>query len=224
VRPDLITFDCYGTLIDWREGIRRAVRRHIPESAGTRDDDLFGAFAEIENEIEAGAYHPYRAVLRETARRLAARFGWRLSATDEGFLAESLPSWTPFADVNPALERLRSTGYRLGILSNIDDDLLAGTLRHFTVSFDLVVTAQQVKSYKPAPAHFLRARDAVGGDPRRLLHMAQSDYHDVQAAAPLGIPVVWVNRSGDSRRGKFEPVAEVADVGRAVAWLESVPG
>ena len=136
-------------------------------------------------------------------------------------MAESIPGWSPFPDTNGALERLASQGYRLGILSNIDNDLLAGTLRHFDVSFDLLVTAQSLESYKPAPRHFETALTKVGGDPGRMLHMAQSLFHDVRTATRLGIPVVWVNRMSESRPSDVQPAAEVADVEGAVDWLES---
>lgn len=219
LQPDLITFDCYGTLIDWEEGIARAYRGRFP-AVLPPDTELVAAFHEIQNEIEAGEYRPYRQVLRETAHRLAAQSGVEL-APAEDFLARSLPSWAPFPDANPALERLKSAGYRLGILSNIDNDLLAHTLRHFSVSFDLIVTAEQVRSYKPAPAHFHRALQAVAGDAARLLHVARSYFHDVQAARPLGIPVVWVNRSGERRPHGPVPTAEVQDVAHAAEWIEA---
>lgn len=219
---DLVTFDCYGTLINWREGIRNAVREHLPESGAVEEAELFSSFAEIENHIEADAYRPYRQVLRETASGLARRFGWQVDSSAADFLADSLPTWEPFADVNSALVRLRSLGYRLGILSNIDDDLLTGTLRHFRVPFDVVITAEQTRSYKPAAEHFRRALLAVDGDPSRILHIAQSHYHDVQVAIPLDIAVVWVNRDRSALPdGGLEPTAEVPSVGEAVRWLEA---
>lgn len=220
-KPDLVTFDCYGTLIDWRGGISSAFREHLPQSGGVDEDDLFTAFAAIENAVEAQAYRPYRQVLRETVEHLTERFGWDLDPSTSDFLANSVPAWEPFPDVNPALERLRSRGYRLGILSNIDDALLAATLRHFRVPFDVLVTAEQIRSYKPSPDHFRRALKAVGGDPGRILHIAQSHYHDVRVAVALDIPVVWVNRHRAMLldRGS-EPTAEVRSVGEAVEWLE----
>jgi 2-haloacid dehalogenase/putative hydrolase of the HAD superfamily len=122
------------------------------------------------------------------------RLGWRLSADRKGFLAKSLEDWRPFPDTNQALERL-SKRYTLGILSNTDDDLLALTRRHFTVDFGLVVTAQQVKSYKPAPAHFKEALGRAAG--RSLLHAAQSYFHDIVPTSHLGIPSAWVKRKSE---------------------------
>ena len=193
-RPfDIITFDCYGTLIDWETGIREAfVRAAARDRVALDPAAVLRAYAELEPVVEAEIYRSYREVLTETARRVAAELGWRLTVERASFLAESLRDWHPFGDTNPALERLAARGYRLGILSNVDDDLLAATLRHFTVRFDLLVTAQQVRSYKPAPGHFLTTRQRIGGS--RWLHAAQSYFHDVAPARALGIPVTWINR------------------------------
>jgi len=192
---DIITFDCYGTLIDWEAGITGALQKEAAaDGVALRRDQIIEAYAAEEPNVEAAPYRTYREVLSETARRVAATLGWELPAERAGFLAASLPGWRPFPDTNPALERM-ARRFELGILSNIDDDLLAATRRHFSVDFDLIVTAQQVKSYKPGLAHFEEARARTGG--KRLLHAAQSYFHDVVPSSRLGIPVVWVNRKGD---------------------------
>jgi 2-haloalkanoic acid dehalogenase type II len=153
------------------------------------------AYMAAERDVEAGAHRPYRDVLAESARAVAARLGWRLDPGRASFLAESLPAWVPFPDTNAALERLRAAGYALGILSNVDDDLLAATRRHLTVDFELVVTAQQVRAYKPARPHFDAARRAIGA--RRWLHVGQGYFHDMVPARTLGIPNAWINRNGE---------------------------
>ena len=160
---EVITFDCYGTLIDWERGIRDAFAaaaavsgRPVDTAAATR------LFAETEPAVQAEGFRSYRDVLAETGRRVAVRLGWALPAARAGFLAESILGWTPFPDTNAALRRLAGAGYRLGILSNVDDDLLAWTRRHLAAPFDLIVTAEQVRSYKPAPGHFLAARARIG--------------------------------------------------------------
>jgi len=187
---DTITFDCYGTLIDWESGIINAFQSELSsecdEISGDRIIELYSA---AEPQVEDEPYRSYREVLGETARRVATSLGCR--PADSSFLAESLASWTPFSDTNAALERLASR-FRLGILSNIDDDLLSSTRKHFTVNFDLIVTAQQVKSYKPGLAHFKEASERLRG--RRFLHAAQSYFHDIVPARHLSIPCVWVNR------------------------------
>jgi 2-haloalkanoic acid dehalogenase type II len=196
-RPyEVITFDCYGTLIDWETGISNAfAEAAAAEGRELARERVLQTYAELEPVVEAESYRSYRDALTETALRVASRFGWPLAKERGGFLADSLPSWQPFPDTNPALERLAAAGYTLGILSNVDDDLLAGTLRHFNVRFQLLVTAQQVGSYKPAQGHFHVARQRIGG--RGWLHAAQSYFHDVAPARSLGIPVAWINRKND---------------------------
>jgi 2-haloalkanoic acid dehalogenase type II len=208
---DIITFDCYGTLIDWENGIAGAFLGAAREDGvELRRDDVLRAYEEIEPVVENEFYRPYRDVLTETAARIARALGWPLAPGRATFLVTSLTSWQPFADTNAALERLRNAGYRLGILSNVDDDLLAGTRRHFTVDFDLIITAQQVRSYKPATAHFLAARESIGA--ARWLHAAQSNFHDIVPCNALGIPTAWVNRRADAPLPGGTPLHEVPDM------------
>ncbi len=195
---DVITFDCYGTLIDWETGIRKAF-----ESVGVDGDEALRAYAEIEPQVEAGPYLSYREVLTETASRIATN-------VDGSFLANTLPSWKPFADTNAALQRLRAAGIRLGILSNVDDDLLAETQKQFAVDFDVIVTAQQVRSYKPGHAHFLEARKRIGS--ARWLHAAQSNFHDIVPANALGIATAWINRHNESARPGGTPAHHFANL------------
>jgi 2-haloacid dehalogenase/putative hydrolase of the HAD superfamily len=218
-RPyDVVTFDCYGTLIDWRSGIWDAFAAAAAAAGATLEHDaVLAAYADIEPVVEHETYRSYRAVLTETASRVATRLGWPLAVERAQFLPDSLPDWRPFPDTNPALERLASAGYRLGILSNVDDDLLAGTRRHLRVSFDLLVTAQQVGSYKPAPGHFLTARERIGG--KRWLHAAQSYFHDVTPAQGLGIPVAWVNRHAERPSGRARPEREFRTLTDLADWL-----
>jgi 2-haloalkanoic acid dehalogenase type II len=218
-RPyDVITFDCYGTLIDWERGIRdafgtaaAAMRLPVDPEAALR------LYAQIEAAVEAGPYQDYRGVLTETAGRIAARLGWPLPESRATFLAESLPAWPPFPDTNGALRRLADAGYRLGILSNVDDDLLAWTRRHLAAFFEIVVTAQQAGSYKPAPRHFTMARDLIGSE--RWLHAAQSYLHDIVPARTLGIPVAWINRKGETAPDGGKPDRECHTLADLADWL-----
>ncbi|HXA97688.1 MAG TPA: HAD family hydrolase [Candidatus Dormibacteraeota bacterium] len=212
---DVITFDCYGTLIDWEGGIAGAFTKAVAETGSRLDPArVLEAYAQIEPAVQAERYRSYRDVLTESARRVARQLGWTLPESRASFLAESLPFWIPFPDTNAALERLFRAGYRLGILSNVDDDLLAGTRKHFTVPFDLLITAQQMHSYKPADGHFLAARDRIAG--ARWLHAAQSHFHDVVPARRLGVPSAWINRKGEPRAEprpdrEFRTLTELAD-------------
>jgi putative hydrolase of the HAD superfamily len=149
--------------------------------------------------------------------RIAERLGW--PGGNDAFLAESLPSWQPFSDTNPALAALKATGYRLDILSNVDRDFIEGTQLHFAVPFDFVITAGDVRSYKPADGHFLAGRERAGG--YRWLHAAQSWYHDIIPARRLGIPAVWVNRKDEPLGNDVLPAGVVRDMAGLVSWLEA---
>jgi 2-haloalkanoic acid dehalogenase type II len=215
---DIITFDCYGTLIDWESGISTAFAQAAaaPQQPIARAQVL-QAYAAVEPAVEAETYRSYRDVLTETAWRLTQRLGWPTNRDQAAFLAESLPQWPPFPDTNAALERLVAAGYALGILSNVDDDLLASTRRHFTVPFEIVVTAQQVQSYKPAHGHFHTARQRIG--PRRWLHAAQSYYHDVIPARNLGIPLAWINRKAEGASDGGQADHEFRTLTGLADWL-----
>jgi 2-haloalkanoic acid dehalogenase type II len=215
-RFDVLTFDCYGTLIDWERGIAGAFEAAAHADGVTLDRDaVLRAYHELEPRVQAERYRRYRDVLALAARAVADRLGWKLAPGREAFLPDSLPTWPPFPDTNDALRRLKEAGHRLMILSNVDDDLLAGTRRHLAVDFDAVITAQQVGSYKPAPGHFTAARTQIGRAP--WLHVAQSYFHDVQPARALGISSAWINRKAErplDDRGpdhEFRTLAEAAD-------------
>lgn len=211
---DVVTFDCYGTLVDWDRGISEAFAAAAKQAGVTvAPRDVLKAYAAIEPVVETEEFRPYREVLATTAARVAAQFSWRLSPHQAGFLAESLPGWSLFPDTNPALTRLSRAGIRLGILSNVDDDLLTATRKHFAVGFDVVVTAQQVRSYKPALAHFQAARSRIGTE-ARWLHAAQSYFHDVAPCKKLGIAVAWVNRKGETAGSAGPPDLESRDLSR----------
>src|SRR5262245_13782036 len=184
-----MSFDCYGTLIDWETGILEALRPLLRRHGVFAEDDrLLELYAAAESEIEAGPYVPYREVLREVVRHLSRTLAFRAQPDEMDALAASLPAWPPFPDTIEAL-RAMAGRYRLAIASNVDDDLFAGTQKRLGVEFALVTTAQQVRSYKPGAAHFKRTLQrleplGIGGD--QLLHVAQSLFHDVAPAKSLG--------------------------------------
>lgn len=219
-RPyDVITFDCYGTLIDWESGIAQAfLLAGRATGKALEREAVLAAYAEVEPTIEAGGYRRYREVLTDTAVEVARRLGWALERDRARFLADSLPGWRPFSDTNPSLAALAARGYRLGILSNVDDDLLAGTRRYLPTGFELLITAERVGSYKPAHGHFLETRKRLSG--ARWLHAAQSYFHDVEPAHALGVPVVWVNRKHEQPTGAARPDGEVTDLAGLVDWLD----
>lgn len=225
LRPEnvrVVTFDCYGTLIDWETGIWDAFRAAAAEDGvGLERERVVEAYHAVEAMVEGGEYRPYRDILVETARRVAAECGWSIDRERAGFLPRSLPGWPSFPDTAPALERLADR-FRLGILSNVDEDLLEATCRNLPIPFDFWVTADRVESYKPDLAHFEAARPFVG-DAGGWLHVAQSLYHDVGPANCVGVPVVWVNRKGEERSADGPlPDRETSDLLDVAGWL--IPG
>ncbi len=223
-RFDVITFDCYGTLIDWETGIRNAFLQALQKTQADPRlaDRALSLYDEEEKIVEKREPHMlYRDVLSEAAMAVGNRIGWKLAKIQSSFLAEDLPRWAPFPDTNSALRSL-SRGRRLGILSNVDDDLIEATLKHFPVRFDFVVTAEKVKSYKPRHAHFQEARKIIGNE-KTWLHVAASQYHDIEPAASLGISVVWVNRSREPFQHLYPKasVKEVRDLGELVRRLSA---
>lgn len=216
---ELLTFDCYGTLIDWAAGIRRAVEGVAAESGVPVDaGELYRAHARIEAEAQQPPWRGYREVLTEVLVGLGRELGFAAPAARRPALAESVPSWPAFPDTNPALVRLKRR-FRLGILSNIDRDLLRRTMEHFEVAFDVVVTAEDVRSYKPGHAHFERLRELERPAAGAWLHVAQSLFHDVMPAGELGIPCVWINRRGETNDSGAAPLAEFPDLSALADWL-----
>lgn len=189
-----VTFDCYGTLVDWETGLLGALRPMLERGeCHPSDQHILGAFAEAEREVEAGPYMSYREVCAEVARLVAHRFAVALEPGEERALAESIADWPAFAETPGALRDLKKR-FKVGVLSNIDDDLFALTEPKLGVDLDLLVTAQGVRLYKPGAAHFEAALDRLGLKPSEVLHVAESRYHDVAPAKAMGFRTVWVNR------------------------------
>ncbi len=219
----VITFDCYGTLIDWETGIRNAFRSAMLRTGASQglESKAFELYEEEERRLERERPHLlYRDVLSKTSLSVARKIGWKLSEAESTFLAKELPTWTPFPETNPSLAKL-STEHTLGILSNVDNDLLAGTIKHFTSPFEIRVTAENVRSYKPASRHFEEARRIIGNRP--WTHVAASQYHDIEPAMQLGIKAVWVNRRGAHPAHDYSKrnVSEVKDLSQLVDLLRS---
>ena len=193
-RFDVLTFDCYGTLIDWEAGILAALRPPLAAHGITAsDEDALGAFARHEAELEAGPYRPYREVLGEVLGAMVGHFGAEASAAERAVFGPSVADWPAFPDSSAALARLHDR-FKLGVITNCDDDLFAASQRRLGVEFDWVVTAQQAKRYKPNPRGFELMFERVGLPPARILHVAQSLFHDHVPAKRLGLSTVWVDR------------------------------
>ncbi|HEU4365382.1 MAG TPA: HAD-IA family hydrolase [Candidatus Krumholzibacteria bacterium] len=210
---DVITFDCYGTLIDWESGILAALAPFRAAGGLTvSDESLLASYATLESMLEDGEYRRYREVLRGVMRGLGTRYSVPEARVDVDALAGSLPSWRPFPDAVEALQRLR-VHYQLGVISNTDVDLFAGTAKQLNVEIDYLVTAEQVGSYKPSHENFKHALGVIGIPKERLLHAAQSRHHDIAPARALGIANVWVNRrSGRAGEGATAASGAVPDL------------
>jgi 2-haloacid dehalogenase len=194
----VLTFDCYGTLIDWESGLRSASHDVFAAHGISADsEDLLQRFGRHESAIERGPFMEYKAVLRTVLKSMANEYGFVAAAWELDRFALSVGDWPPFADSGPALRALKKH-YKLIVVSNVDDDLFARSAAKLDVSFDDVITAQQVRSYKPSHPHFHLALARAGVPKERVLHVAQSLYHDIAPARELGISTVWVNRQ--SRR------------------------
>jgi 2-haloacid dehalogenase len=214
-----VTFDCYGTLVDWRAGMSEA----LAAVAGGRPHELLEAYHRHELAVEAGPFRPYRDVLRETLLRASRELGVPLPPGGADVLSERLPEWPVFADVEAALAQLRASGSRLGILSNVDRDLIAGTLRRLPGDIDLVVTAEDVRSYKPALRHFERFATLAGATPATWVHVACSELHDVTPVQGLGVPSIRIRRPGDEPTSRATVVLDGMDaLPAAVARLGGV--
>lgn len=192
-----MTFDCYGTLVDWEAGIIGALQPVLQaHGRSMTDDEVLQLYGELEPLAQSGDFMPYADVLRQVMDDAADRLGIDLVPGERDALVDSIRDWPAFPDTVEALEVLAER-YRLWVLSNIDDALFARTAPHLGVELDGVITAQQLRSYKPAPAHFLELLERTGTTPDRVLHVAQSLFHDVSPAHALGFTTVWVNRRGD---------------------------
>jgi 2-haloacid dehalogenase len=217
-RFQIITFDCYGTLIDWESGILGAIRPILSaHGAHLSDPEILRMYGEIEADEESGEYQPYREILQAVVRGFGTRLGFAPSEKEQQSLPNSLASWKPFPDTVAALRQLKQK-FKLGILSNIDEDLFTATAPQLAVDFDYVITASQAHAYKPSLEIFRLAQKRMDLSVERWLHAGQSIYHDVIPAQSLGISTVWVNRpsprpnSGAAKPAQARPDVEVSSL------------
>jgi 2-haloacid dehalogenase len=223
----VLTFDCYGTLIDWESGILSALKPILKVHAiEMPDNQLLELYGKIEPEVQFQEFKPYRQVLREVTKCLASELSFIPSDEEIQCLEKSLPAWQPFPDTVESLLKLKKF-YKLGILSNIDNDLFESSAQHLQVPFDYVMTAQQIGSYKPSPHNFKYALEQMQMEKSSVLHVAQSLFHDVVPAKQLGLKTVWVNRRvnqtgfGATAPAQAIPDLEIRDLATLAAMIES---
>jgi 2-haloacid dehalogenase len=196
-RFDALTFDCYGTLIDWERGILNALQTVLaPRGVDTGEEELLELYARHEAELEAGPYLPYREVVAASLRSLAADLGQEVADEEAAEFANAVGDWPAFPDTAAALRHLNDR-FRLGVITNCDRDLFARSNRRLGVSFDWVVTAEEAGAYKPSLAPFELAFATIDVPRERILHVAQSLFHDHVPAKELGLTTVWVDRRHD---------------------------
>ena len=201
-RFEALTFDCYGTLIDWETGIWDALEPVLARhGAAVGREEALEMHGALEAEAERPPYRDYKSVLRAVLDGIGRRAGFTPSDAERDAFARSVGEWPVFPDTPAALRALQSR-YRLAIVSNVDDDLFAATALRIGIAFDWIVTAEKARSYKPSSANFLLALERIGLPKERVLHVAQSLFHDIAPANALGLASVWVNRrQGRSGRG-----------------------
>jgi 2-haloacid dehalogenase len=216
-----ITFDCYGTLIDWERGVVDALAPFLPPPVDLRA--LAERYIATEAAVERETYRPYREVLALASGRLMAALGHPLPPGRAAVLPQSLPAWRAFPEVPEALRAVRASGRRLAILSNVDRDLLAASIIRLDVDVDLTVTAEDCRSYKPEPGHWERLRALSGASPAATVHVAASLFHDIVPAAALGYRTIFINRHGESLAGA-DPTRVLPDLRTLPCIIDALAG
>lgn len=208
-----ITFDCYGTLIDWEGGIRDAAKK-LADAKGfdIKLDDISDKYIKVELEVESEQYRKYHEVLQTSAKRLFQKEGFVISDNDALEFANSIYSWPPFPETKESLTKLKNKGYKLIILSNIDNQIIQKSIQLMGISFDGVVTAEEVGSYKPAFGHWEEMLKRVNAKKEEVLHVAASYIHDIIPAKKQGFDVIWINRNHEFPTTEIRPDVEIEDL------------
>ncbi len=213
-----VTTDCYGCLIDWEKGISEAFQKEAARDELTiNTNEILQSFFETQAQIMAGSYELYAEVLRRATVKVAGELGWEIEPSRAQFLPDSVARWPAFREANAAMDRLKSR-YDIGIVTNNDDKLLGISRQHLRTELDLVVTAQQVRSYKPDETHFKEAARRIGGK-KGWVHIGSNYECDIAPCLKKNVPVIWVNRHGEKLEGRKAPDATVKNLRDAAAKL-----
>ena len=223
-RFEILTFDCYGTLINWEDGILRCLRQILAAHSREADDaTILRFYGDFEARAERGEYRCYRDVMQSVVGEFGKQFGFAPNLQESRSLAESLKDWRPWPDTVDAL-RVLGSRFQLAIISNVDDDLFAATRPQLEADFAQIVTAEQARAYKPSLKIFELALSRLGVPAHRVLHVGQSLYHDVIPAQSLGLATVWVNRPsarsgiGAVKEAAARPDLQVASLAELAAY------
>ncbi|NEP84628.1 MAG: haloacid dehalogenase type II [Okeania sp. SIO3C4] len=210
---EILSFDCYGTLIDWESGIIPVLKNLTANhQINISEQQILEMFAKFESEAEAGEYIKYREVMKQVVEKFGKELNFQPTELELNSLANSIKNWQPFPDTITALQTLKQK-YRLAIISNIDDYLFIDTAKQLQIEFDFVITAQQIQSYKPSKNNFEKAIQKMEITPEKLLHIAQSIYHDIVPAKAMRLSTIWVNRrQGKEGFGATLPASEKPDL------------
>ena len=203
---EALTFDCYGTLVDWERGILTGIRAAVGDRLDLADEELLETYARHEAVLEGGEYLPYREVVADALRGICAERGVEVSDAEAAAFGDSVGDWPPFPDTAAALADL-ARRFRLGVITNCDDDLFAASNRRLGVTFDWVITAQQVGAYKPSHRNFDAAFAVIDVPRQRILHVAQSLFHDHVPAKARGLTTAWIDRRHDKAGSGATPAA-----------------
>ena len=215
MRTRWVTFDCFGTLVDWNGGFAGILRPLF----GARTAEVVAAYHEFERKLEAEKPHRlYKDVLAGALTLATEKCGMKISESEARALPKAWGTMPVFADTEGMLAGLRAMDCRLAVLTNCDQDLFAQTQRNFVKPFDLVITAEQVRDYKPSLAHFSKFAEVTGATPHDWVHVACSWYHDIAPANALGIPRIWLDRdlTGDDASAATARVESASEVCAAV--------
>jgi 2-haloalkanoic acid dehalogenase type II len=206
-----LTFDCYGTLIDWRDGIESHLGELLRKNGLAPGVTVYPIYLKFEAE-EEGKYKSYKDILTDTAIRVANHLRVSMTKEEAVRFATSVPLWKPFGDTIESLRQMGERGYKRVILSNIDRDILKGTINQNHLEVDGYVTAEDVGSYKPALGHWNRFFDEYKAPRDRTLHVAQSTYHDIIPTSRIGISNAWINRYSDKKPAEVNPTYVAPDL------------
>ncbi len=218
--PRWISFDCYGTLIDWEGGVRRCFRE-VAHICAEEEEELFRIWERMQWEKIQGSYTPYTSILQDSFREALEQLGYQCAAHSSEAFLNSVARWEPFPDVNSALTRLAHR-HRLAIISNVDRELLGWTLRHFQVRFDSLITAEDARLYKPNPELFRYALGKFNCAPSEIMHVASDSAYDLQPASSVGFRIAYLNRGKPLSASNLPLEAELKDLSElAGLWKQS---